>query len=128
MTKSEKIQEAYGSNWEQIKPFVDADGWYVWDENCPVNLVISGFQYNKKLDAHRPESLSGIEDNNGWINIESEADLPTEPGYYFTKMKLNPEKTRMTKFPVTGLKTDGNLWLENVIAYQKVIFPKDKIY
>lgn len=26
----------------------------------------------------RPKSLSGIEDNNGWISIESEEDLPKE--------------------------------------------------
>lgn len=31
----------------------------------------------------RPKSLQGIEDNNGWIRIESEEDLPKESGLYF---------------------------------------------
>lgn len=31
----------------------------------------------------RPKSLSGIEDNNGWISIESEEDLPKESGTFY---------------------------------------------
>jgi hypothetical protein len=30
----------------------------------------------------RPISLKGIENNNGWINIESESDLPKEYDFY----------------------------------------------
>lgn len=79
MTKQEKIQEAY----EEIGlPFnenvIYDNGW----------LKIKPTQYSSKYDlvdllkltSHvhsiRPKSLSGIENNNGWIKIESEDDLP----------------------------------------------------
>lgn len=35
----------------------------------------------------RPKSLSGIENNNGWISILSEEDLKLERGYYWFKWK-----------------------------------------
>ena len=35
------------------------------------------------LGKFRPKSLRGIENNNGWIKIESAADLPKEDGFYW---------------------------------------------
>lgn len=35
-------------------------------------------KFNKTRFAVRPKSISGIENNNGWVKIESEADLPKE--------------------------------------------------
>lgn len=84
MEKTEKIQEAYGDYWEQVKSFINDDGWVNRDllriDN--INNFDVKSTYNR-FDSVRPKSLQGIENNNGWIKIESEADLPKEEGSYF---------------------------------------------
>ena len=37
-------------------------------------------KFNGVVYSYRPKSLQGIENNNGWIKIESEKDLPKEKG------------------------------------------------
>lgn len=58
----------YDNGWLRIRPSQYSSKYYKLD------LL--------KLTDHthsvRPKSLSGIESNNGWIKIESEADLPME--------------------------------------------------
>lgn len=140
MTKQEKIKEAYGDHWYKVKDFVSAEGaWLNMKEytGTDSHAGLLGIEMTTMDPYHpsrcyikRPTVLDGIQDNNGWINIESEADLPTDEGYYFTRMKFDTTKTLVTKFPTASnsLENDKNLWLSNVVAYQKVIFPKDKIY
>lgn len=93
MTKEEKIKEAWG----KYLPELEENGWLYfgyacngWDdvEDCLNNFGAifdrsyydmtytecdNGDLINVKI---RPKSLQGIEDNNGWQKIESEADLP----------------------------------------------------
>lgn len=91
MTKKEKIQEAYGEHWEYGKDEVDENGWFGINSSKYVSLfhkVCRTIRLDSKKEDdlwyYRPSSLSGIEDNNGWIKIESEADLPkNEEGFYF---------------------------------------------
>lgn len=81
MTKEEKIKECWGANYEAFKEHIDENGIAIYpyfqkhemiEDVRPLDLIGSNF---------RPKSLRGIENNNGWIKIESEADLP-EYGYY----------------------------------------------
>ncbi len=73
MTKQEKIQEAYGKYWEVVYEYVDKNGW------CSAYWKTKTyFQTEFTSEKWRPKSLTGIEDNNGWIKIESEDDLPKE--------------------------------------------------
>ena len=73
MTKQEKIQEAYGKYWEVVYEYVDKNGW------CSAYWKTKTyFQTEFTSEKWRPKSLTGIENNNGWIKIESEADLPKE--------------------------------------------------
>ena len=98
MTKEEVIQQAYGECWEQIKDYVDQDGWCndggnrmfkeIFEGNGKINkyssITIFHTYFNRlvnfknKTGHWRPKSLQGIENNNGWIKIESEEDLPKE--------------------------------------------------
>ena len=82
--KQEAIKNAYGEYWENVKDYVDNDGW--------INNSIPKFTFGqlKNLDLEykndvffRPKSLQGIENNTGWIKIESEADLPKESWAYW---------------------------------------------
>lgn len=90
MTKEEKIKEAYGKYWELVKDLVRPDGSLseaVWMgsgmEMIPYQDYSTGYL--------RPLSLVGIEDNNGWIKIESESDLPKEKFNYSFVYCLKPE-------------------------------------
>jgi len=76
--KQEAIRLAYGEYWKNVKELVDENGWF-WGENNILNFTkdfdTKGFSKTLRF---RPKSLSGIEDNNGWISIESEEDLPKD--------------------------------------------------
>jgi hypothetical protein len=72
--KEQKIKQAYGDYYEICKP--DENGWtysqnhqyYKYFEKHPETKIIDRQLY------FRPFELKGIENNNGWIRIESEAD------------------------------------------------------
>jgi len=94
MTKQETIQKAYGEYWNKD---IDENGWVrlsINTEKKIVNYLIN----NKELfdsrvettkDAYytffRLKSLQGIENNLGWIKIESEDDLPKIPDFYWCR-------------------------------------------
>ena len=77
ISKLKAIAKAYGEHWEKVKDFVDENGWFdmkFYDEG---NFEDEFFDNCDVKNAFiRPKSLAGIENNNGWIKIESEADLP----------------------------------------------------
>lgn len=86
MTKQEKIQEAYGENWELVKNNVNENGWikdreFTFKDFKPMNWQTTDHD-DELYDTRRPVSLKGIENNNGWIKIESEDDLKVQEGYY----------------------------------------------
>lgn len=97
MTKQEKIQEAYGEYWEAVKGYADENGWIIEAEvkesisrfetigRIPTTFYCIDFEADDNEHFQtilRPKTLIGIENNNGWIKIESEDDLPKETGTY----------------------------------------------
>ena len=84
MTKEEKIKESWGIHFSSD---VDENGYITYTEYQDIHLLqwVGDFWekgFNKVLRIYwvRPKSLQGIENNNGWIKIESEKDLPKEKG------------------------------------------------
>lgn len=80
MNKEEKIKEAYGEYWDKMKLWINIDGWFNKNAFFNKNFFfkyddLNLFFYHKE-DFMIPISLKGIENNNGWIKIESENDLP----------------------------------------------------
>lgn len=76
-TKQQAIQEAYGEYWETVNEYVNSQGWCNAYWNLFENL--NGITKPKSEGTlWRPKSLQGMENNNGWIKIESEEDLPKE--------------------------------------------------
>jgi len=77
MTKEEKIKEVYGG-----LEYIDENGWttYVIDEAFEYGIEPFGdYETRNHIDGAfewRPKSPQGVEDNNGWIKIESYDDLP----------------------------------------------------
>ena len=104
--KEQAIKEAYGAHWDVAKKFTDEDGWietskqspYLnignWgiDNPPPIKNILGGNDYEgirEYFGKWRPIILTGIEHNNGWVKIESEADLPTTEVSYFVYSKVN---------------------------------------
>ena len=81
--KEKFIKKVYGEYFEPLKDFIDENGW------CR-NRKISGFynqlfhiQFHPTINYwYRPAALKNIENNNGWIRIESEKDLPKDDEEY----------------------------------------------
>jgi hypothetical protein len=120
--KQQAIRKAYGCSYEVVKSFIDEDGWYKWTEECPVNLVISGFDYNKNTDAHRPKDLQGIENNNGWISIDFGSDIPTD-SYNYWIMQSDGIITTLKEH-------EGNMkyWDIQATHYKPIIKPLPPVY
>lgn len=81
MTAKEKaIREAWGDKFEELKNYIDENGWCSLDYNR--TYTITGLPLDQKA-VHisfrsvpeywtRPKSLEGIENNNGWTVIQSD--------------------------------------------------------
>ena len=90
--KQEAIKKAYGEeNYNFFKGIIGENGWiglsrYDFEEDLEsekkFDKMIYEIEFEESFDNeqvfYRPKSLQGIENNNGWIRIESEADLPKE--------------------------------------------------
>ena len=95
-TKEQKIKEAYGEYWETVKDYVDENGYYdpilntmTLQKDLEIFKFCNKFTNKNGVTAiYQPKSLSGIENNNGWIRIESEADLPNDGWYSYICCKI----------------------------------------
>lgn len=90
MTKEEKIKEAYGEDYKFINEFLIGNGFF--DGECDDFIHLRRKLYKNggveikiidEVQFVRPKSLQGIEDNNGWVNVESKNDLPKDSYNYW---------------------------------------------
>ena len=123
--KQEAIKKAYGEYWENVKDYVDENGWIYFVRS-------NGFRLDGKIpqevDSYngkfRPKSLQGIENNNGWIKIESKDDLPKEEGNYFIVRSNNEVGT---SYFIPNNDFSAIDW-RNITHYQPIEKPKLPIY
>lgn len=73
---------------------------------------------------YRPKELNRLEDNNGWIQVNTEADLPKQDGNYWIMWKGGTEPE------IHDYTTDCNpeYWVRRIIQYQPIPVPKPPIY
>lgn len=78
--KQKKIKEAYGRFYDAQRHHYSINGWTDPEHYTEKEMEEMMQEINMEFGEHRcrPKSLSCIEDNNGWIKIESEKDLPKE--------------------------------------------------
>lgn len=89
MIKEELIKESWGYAWDFIDNHAKENAlYYGWVHK--LNLNINFNELNITLEKHpndkwlyRPKSLQGIENNNGWVKINNEYDLPTKECHCF---------------------------------------------
>jgi hypothetical protein len=127
MTKQEKIREEWGELWETVKDYVDENGFVNCVKNKKIKLIsffhVSEIEFNGNLV--RPKSLSGIENNIGWIKIESKDDLPKENGYF---MCLYQDGEIIPHHFSINSEFDRELFLQEFTHYQPIVKPKPPIY
>ncbi len=121
MTKEEKIKEAYGEFWETVKYYVDDDGWACYPNVQSHDYNFGELEFKRDCTFLRPISLQGIEDNNGWIKIESESDLPKDDCDVYCNVAgvicIKRFQLNMTLW-----------WLRYVTHYQPIQKPQQPIY
>lgn len=84
MTKREIVLDSFGEFKKYVERYVDENGWLNIKDHS--SFIRNHFYLTDNLETKfvnkfgywRPKSLNGIEENNGWIKIESESDLPKE--------------------------------------------------
>lgn len=125
-TKKELIKDAWGVIWflftkEEKEKLIINNGYY----NNYNDNVLEAIDQNEHLfdfianKGHIPYSLEGIDDNNGWITIESEADLPKQDGMYHVYYNDGVTSTRYYN-------PKHNDWINEPKAthYQPIVKPK----
>lgn len=147
-TKEEVIKEAWGVLWDNVKSFIDKNGYVEFPTNAERQDIFwkngdyDYFQTEDRLGYNgepvgvqrfRPQSLAGIENNNGWIKIESEEDLPNkEYGHCFMILKgyiIYGGFRRYSKDTFYFFNSAGEGILQsNITHYQLIETPKPPIY
>lgn len=127
MNKEEKIKEAYGIYYSEK---VDENGWsrvFIDSDKDLIKYFLENktlFE-SKSVDFNtfiRPKSLSGIENNNGWTKIESEADLPKESWSYWIMQSDNIISTLKDYWE------NKKYWNITATHYQPIKKPEQPIY
>ena len=117
--KQEAIKKAYGEYYIHA----DINGWIKYGMYCPSDFGIEDYDELDTIGIWRCKSLKGIENNNGWTRIESEADLPKEGNYFVVKNK--------TVIETSYFMPDNDFSLiewRNITHYQPIEKPKPPIY
>ena len=123
MTKQEKIQEAYGKYWEVVYEYVDKNGW------CSAYWKTKTyFQTEFTSEKWRPKSLQGIENNNGWIRIESEADLPKEGMHHSILLDSECINGYRNYDVIVFYEVNSKFRKKEISHYQPIEIPKTPIY
>lgn len=121
-TKEEVIKEAWGNDYP--KNGVDDNGW---SKDCYSHGTFDWELFDSEdgyvMPKIRPKLLQGVENNNGWIKIESEDDLPKD-GYYFVVYKNG----KMSDCPKDSDFEDDNYWMQHITHYQPIVKPKPPLY
>lgn len=127
MTKQEIIKQAYGKYYPQLERCLDENGWSNnWNHFISVeSRIFQPEEIEKNGKCWRPKSLQGIEDNNGWIKIESEEDLPKNKGYFLC---LYEDGDVIPHHFSINSDFDRVLFLEEFTHYKKIEQQKPPIY
>ena len=127
--KQEAIKNAYCNNWDKVKDYVDENGWIFWSDKNPIGIYNNRYLEYKEENPNywRPKSLQGIENNNGWIKIESEADLPKNNDDYWVITNIKDDEVQQLSnlIVIRCLNLEKNI---KVTHYKPIEKPLKPIY
>ena len=135
--KKEAIKKGYGNYYETFKEEIDENGWiglsrYGFEEDWCKEEKFDKMTYEiffedsfeDEMRFFRPKSLEGIDNNNGWIRIESEDDLPKVQDSFYVCFK-NGEIIQ--RYFIPNNKHSKEDW-RNITHWQPIEKPKPPIY
>ena len=136
MTKQEVIEKAYGEFWGAVKKWVDENGWFEFDDaKFGLDLFFERGEYDEYTDGYnleyrqRPKSLRGIENNFGWIKIETVDDLPKEDCHcWILDKERGIESGKWVTPPAEHLEKVQQFWLQKATHYQVMDKPESPKY
>ena len=132
--KQKAIREAYGEYWEQVKDYVDENGWCSEPSTFTIAVLFFCMKHeftthgdikNNYMKSWRPISLKGIENNNNWISILSESDLPSENCDCYIEHKDG--NIHIDRYFSTEKMFDAHHW-KYIVAYIPIPQPNKRIY
>ena len=138
MTKEDVIKKAWGDYYKPYKHQIDENG--LLSERFLTNgqlkelnddLSIEIYRLDTGYYFYRPKSLQGIENNNGWIKIESEEDLPKENiDCFFYDKALDAIVTGYYSSDYNRFSFSGFIieWNKDITHYQPIEKPKLPIF
>ena len=128
--KQEAIKKAYGEYWEAVKDFVDENGWIDFLED--IQRIMYFFNDSDNIEVFkstwRPKSLQAIENNNGWIKIESEADLPKEGIHHSILLDSDCINGYINYDVIVFYEVNSRYRKKEISHYQPIEKPKPPIY
>jgi hypothetical protein len=107
-TKQQVIDEAYFNFDNEKNDLIDSDGWatYGVDENSEFGIEPFGeYETRNHVDGvfeWRPLSLQGIETNNNWIVIQSEAQFDEIPNGNYLWYNIENGDWEIGDLPICG--------------------------
>lgn len=124
--KQEAIKKAYGELFDKYKDRIDNDGFIHYKSEKvrkEIASLLGEIESSYNYSIFRPKSLQGIENNNGWVKIESEADLPKNKNVWIC---TNNNRILISSKAVLNwvLKNPDN----KITHYQPIEKPKLPIY
>lgn len=112
--KQEVIRNAYGEHYEYLEPFINDNG-EVCKAMCPDKYqnIFGNVFWDNLNGSWWPKSITGIRNNNGWVKIESEEDLPKEDGEY----RCLTNKRNISEFSFFKGATE-KWWMDRISHYK----------
>ena len=127
MTKQEKIKEVYGKYYNEWKSDINENGVLETTLSLP-NIMVSELSLLKQtMCTYVPFKLQGIENNNGWIKIEIEKDLPSEDVEYKVGTLMN-DKFYLSDGVYDFKEIKFSYQNKYITHYQPIIKPLNPIY
>jgi hypothetical protein len=130
MTPKEKaIKEAYGDKWDRVKDIVDMNNGSIDLVKChPTELgysyhEIEEFQRVFRPNRWRPIQLSGIEDNNGWIE-----GLPPDDASDIWVISRENKHLSDVNYQTLLIKSNKESLSKVITHWQPLVKPKPPIY
>ena len=126
-TKEELLQSVYGAEYIHA----DINGWMKYGMYHPNDLGFDNDEIDRygDMDLWRPKSFLCMEDNFGWISINSEKDLPSEDEFYWVFDGLGIYfsffKSKHKEFID---QTDNECAFYNITHYQQIVKPNPPLH
>ncbi|MCT3788475.1 hypothetical protein HZQ67_13960 [Elizabethkingia anophelis] len=130
--KEKAIKAAYGDMWIYMSSFPQArkialenEGW-VFITHLPSTIDRTLFDFQHGDSICRPKSLSGIENNRGWI--EFQGNHPKESKWYWIKTNNDMLVAYWASHKNIFVDNDNSLYFNAVTHYQPIETQKPPIF